>query len=478
MNLFRKAAAVALSFCTVLGCASCGENTANALTVSDYDVRAGIYLYYVTSAYSEAIQVLREGGEEFTDVKETADYKKILSQADIDGVTAEEWIQNKAEEYCTTFVTIEKEFETLGLTLSGEDIAAAENSTASSMSYYGDFFTKTGIGEQSVKDVLLNSYKQDAVWEAYYGEGGKKNIQTDELYEFYKDNHFRFKYIEMPLKDGEGNLLKEDGKKKIEEMANDYLKRLGKKDDSEADLMNEFDFLIDEHKAYVTSVSEAAVTTTDESGNTITTPTTAKVTTDKDGNTGTTTTEETTTTTAPKEDDADADETTTVSGTTETTETTTTTTTTSVTEYDTFNENILAVSTSATAKDDEKKTTTTTEPSYTPCEKVYNWASDPETPLLKPELIKDDECYYIVVKMDLEERMTDDDLWVSGTIENTRHDKYYQEYLDMLDDLAKNMPVKRNNAAFRRYKVLDVDIVGYQQALMQAYSSMYGGLGG
>ena len=475
MNFFRKAAALLLSCCTVLTCASCGENTANVMTVSDSDVRAGIYLYYVTNAYSEAINVIRDGGEDLEGIETTEDYKKILSKRDIDGVSAEEWIQNKAAEYCTTFITIEKEFESLGLSLTGDQLAAAESNAASSMATYGEFFTKTGIGEQSIKDILLNSYKQDAVWEAYYGKGGSKNISDDELYEAYKNGHYRIKYIEMPLKDGEGNLLKADGKKEIEKMAEDYMSRLKKKEKTEADLMNEFDFLIDEHNAYVTSVSEAAVTTTDESGNTITTPTTAKVTTDKYGNTDTTTAEATTTT-APKKDDEDEETETTVSGTTETTETTTeTTTTTAVTSYDTINERINAISTSATTKEGEKKTTTTTEPSYNPCEKVYNFAADPDTPLLKPELIKDDECYYIVCKMDIEERMTEDDLWTETTIENTRREKYYQEFLDMLDDMAKKMPVTRNNAAFRRYKVLDVDIVGYQQALMAAYSSMYGG---
>lgn len=486
MNLFKKAAAALLSVCTAVSCASCGENTANAMNVADYDVRAGIYLYYVTSAYSEAIEVLREGGETFDNVAESKDYKKILSKADIDAVTAEEWIQNKAEEYCATFVEIEKQFEALGLSLSGEEIAAAESSAASSMVYYGDFFANTGIGEQSIKDIILNSYKQDAVWEAYYGKDGSEGIQEQELYDHYAENHLRIKYIEMPLKDGEGNLLKSDGKKEIEEMANDFLKRLGKKKGNEAELMEEFDFLIEENANYVTSISEAAITTTDDEGNTITTPTTAKLTTDKNGNTETTApadddeeAEETTTTTSADDEDADADEgETTAIAETETTETTTETTTTTTTDvsglgYDTANERVLVVSTSGT--EDESDAETTTEPTYTPCEKVYNWAVDPDTKYLEPELIKDDECYYIVIKMDIEDRMTDDDLWTDYTIENVRQEVYYQDYLDMINTTAKTLPVKRNERAFKRYKVLDVDIVGYQTALMQSYYSMYGG---
>ena len=55
MNLLKRAGAVLLAACTAVSLASCGENTANAMTVGDYDIRAGIYLYYATSAYGEAV---------------------------------------------------------------------------------------------------------------------------------------------------------------------------------------------------------------------------------------------------------------------------------------------------------------------------------------------------------------------------------------------------------------------------------------
>ena len=449
------------------------------MQVGGSDVRAGIYLYYATSAYGEAIEVMRKGGEEFEDVVTSKDYKKILAKRDIDGVKAEEWIQNKAIEHCETFMAIEKEFDALGLSLSGEQLAAAESSAETSMQYYGDFFHDAGIGKESVKDIVLNSYKQDEVWKAYYGEGGKENIQEQELYDHYKDNHFRIKYIEMPLKDGEGNLLKADGKAEIEKMANDYLKRLGKKK-TEAEKMEEFDYLIEEHNAYVTSLSEAAITTTDEDGKTITTPTTAKVTTVDEAET---TTEKEAVTTAPAEADDDAEpetdengETvTTAEATTATTATTETTTTTTVSGlgYDTANERVLAVSTSA-KEEDKDESETTTEPTYTPCEKVYNWAVDPDTKYLEPTLIKDDECYYVVVKLDIEDRMTEDDYWSSSTVESVRQELYYDAYLEKLEKIAKDLPITRNESAFRRYKVLDIDYVTYQNALMSAYSSMYG----
>ena len=161
---------------------------------------------------------------------------------------------------------------------------------------------------------------------------------------------------------------------------------------------------------------------------------------------------------------------------TTTTTATTETTTTTVGTYSHDNERILTVSTTAKEADGESEgDETTTEPSYTPCEKVYNWIADEKTQYLKPELIKDDECYYIVVKLDIEDRMTEDDLWNESRIESVRQQKYNQEFLDMIEKAAESLPATRNERAFKRYKVLDLDYLGYQQALMQSYYSMYGG---
>lgn len=490
MKSLRRAAALLLSVCTAFTCASCGENTANAMKVDDYDIRSGIYLYYATTAFNDAINLLKEKGEKFEDCTVSKDYKKVLKDITIDNVSAEEWIQNKAVEYCQTFVAIERDFEAKGLKLTGEQLAAIDAGVENTKTVFGKFFEETGIGEQSARDIIASSYKQNALWDAYYGEGGSVGVQESELFEYYKNNHLRVKYITMPLKDGEDNLLKADGKAEIEKMANDYLARLAKKSGSEAELMAEFDYLIEEHNNYQTSISEAAVTTTDDEGNTITTATTAKVTTteekqteDTTGGAGDVTTAETTTT-ASSETDETAETTTTVTTaatevTTEATgdvteETTTTTVSYLSIGYSVANERVLVVSTSATTDANAAEETTTTTVSYTPCEKVYSWLADSNTPCNKPELIKDDECYYVAVKLDVEDRMTDDDLWSDSAKENVRTTLYDKEFDDMLKEMGSKYSVTRNDKAFRRYKVLDIDVVGYQNDVMAMYYQQLG----
>lgn len=489
MKLWKRITAAVTTLCMVFTCFACGEDTGIAMTIDGYDVRAGIYLYYVVNAYNDAISVATENGESFADCETTKDIKKILKHTTIDDISVEEWIQNKATESCIEYVAIQREFDRLGLELSGEDLAEVDSSLASTLTFFADFFEDSGISEQSAKDILTSQKKLDLIWQAYYGEGGSVGVQEDTLYDYYAEHYLRYKYISMPLKDGEGNLLKADGKAEIEKMAEDYLARLEKKSDNEADLMEEFDYLIEEHEAYVTSLSNAAVTTTDENGSTVTTETTAKITTTEKT---TTSTEETTdstettvageTTTAPAETTTTTT-TTTIAETTDTTDTgtstTTTTTTTNALGYDVDEEVLVAVSTSATEneKPEGAETTTTTAPTYTPCQKVYEWVADADTAYNEPTLIKDDECYYIVMKMDIRDRMTENDLWSDSAKESIRSTVYYEEFESMMsEDVYSKFTEQRNEKAYKRYKVLDVDVVEYQAALMQSYYSYYYGL--
>ena len=77
------------------------------------------------------------------------------------------------------------------------------------------------------------------------------------------------------------------------------------------------------------------------------------------------------------------------------------------------------------------------------------------------------------MKMDIKERMTEKDLWTESAVENVRRELYYDAFEDKLKDMGDKLDVERNKRAFKRYKVLDIDLLEYQQML---YQSMYGGM--
>ena len=86
-----------------------------------------------------------------------------------------------------------------------------------------------------------------------------------------------------------------------------------------------------------------------------------------------------------------------------------------------------------------------------------------------------DNPQFRFVKLDIRDRMVDSDLWGESRIENVRTTLYYDIFLEDLENIADGYQSVRNEAAFRRYKVLDLDYVEYQNAVMQSYYSMYGG---
>ncbi len=472
MNVLKKCTAALLSMLMLLSFFGCGERTAYVMKVDGVEVRAGIYIYYSIDAYFDALQILAENENfNYASYKTDKELKKAIKDKMVEGLPIQEWIQNKATEYCLQYVAVEKEFERLNLTLPEDTESEIDTYYLSSWAYLGDFYTASGIGEQTVKDVLLSSEKRNAIYQAYYGEDGSEGVTDESLRTYYKDNNARVEYVKIALTDGEGNLLKSDGKAKMKAMAEQYLDRL-KAQSSEEAMLDEFDAVISEYKEYATSVSNAAVTTTDESGNLITTATTVK----------TTTTTTTTVTTTAVSADAEGTETgdsttvvpdvttvtTTAPATADSTATSDTTTTTS--PY--ANESIIAKVTTA-PESEQKEDETTTAPSYTPSEKTYNFIFN-DAKLGVPELIEEDEALYLVVRLNIEDRMTEDDLWSESNVENVRYAIYGEAFDQKVEDWAKGYQEERYAAAYRRYDPLDLGIITYYTAIMQSYSGYYG----
>ena len=91
-----------------------------------------------------------------------------------------------------------------------------------------------------------------------------------------------------------------------------------------------------------------------------------------------------------------------------------------------------------------------------------------------PELIEEDEALYLVVRLNIEDRMTEDDLWSESNVENVRYAIYGEAFDQKVEDWAKGYQEERYAAAYRRYDPLDLGIITYYTAIMQSYSGYYG----
>ena len=89
---------------------------------------------------------------------------------------------------------------------------------------------------------------------------------------------------------------------------------------------------------------------------------------------------------------------------------------------------------------------------YNPSEKAYNTivgikAAD----YGKPFLVEEEQQYYLVVRYDIRDRMTADDLWTESAMNSANYSMHNKEFEDLLDTWTNSMEVKRNEAAYKRY---------------------------
>ncbi len=247
MKIVRKIAAGLV--CAAIACSlsSC-KDTTWSYKIEDTTITSGMYIAYQINAYLEA------SGE----VEDTN--KDVLDQQ-IDGKDAEVWINEKVLEYCKNYVAVEKKFNELGLTLSESDKNKLEVQLENTWYYYGYIYQPNGAGEQSIKKILWNSYKSSMIFKKYYDTDGLEAVSEADLKKELGDNYALVKFIQMPMKDAEGNKLKSEDKEKLKKTAEEYVKRLNDGEEID-DLIAEYEEILEEQEKEANSTSSSNTSST------------------------------------------------------------------------------------------------------------------------------------------------------------------------------------------------------------------------
>lgn len=415
MANFKRMAAMAAAAVMLSSMAACGSSTAYALTIDGEQIKAGIYIYYSYVAYNDAVQTIAKQDSEI----DTSD-KEVIKKQKIDGKDAYDWIQDKALTYCKEQAAINKEFKAANLTLPEETQTELDTTMETFWDQNKENFEKNGISESSIYDIMEYTYNANEVFYYYYGIGGEDGVTEKEVHEYYVENTARTQYVAFNAVDGVGEALEGSAKTKFEKMVDDYLAAVKKLDESD-EIEEKMNSIQEEYNAYVTSVSEeaaATATVTNEAGETVTV---------------------TTTTTA---------ETTTSEG-----ETTTTTTT-----IPYANESMIPkVTTNEDTKEEDLK--------YTPNKTVYDYVFE-KAKINEPDVVYDKESntYYLVVRYDMEDRMTADDIWTDELQRGVVSAMYSKDFQDRLDKWVEALDVKTNDSALKRYNPFELDFASDQNA--------------
>ena len=173
MIKWKKLAATVVAAAAAVSCVGCGNQAlAYPLTIDGVKIKAGIYIYYSYQAYTEATSTIQKQNSDL----DTTDEEVVKAQT-IDGKDAETWIKDRTMEYCKEFVAIQKDFDAKGLELSTEQANQVKNYISSAWDSSGKTFEKNGIAESSVQDIFLSTYKEQELFQHYYGVDGEKALR-------------------------------------------------------------------------------------------------------------------------------------------------------------------------------------------------------------------------------------------------------------------------------------------------------------
>ena len=417
MNKFNRFASAAAAFALAAASASCsapeaitfGKGTQTALTVDGYEVPAGVFIYNEITAYRNAMyDMYYKNGK-----MPTLDDVKNSTIKDLDST---DWIQDNATDACKDFVASEKEFEKIGESLKETDLAEIKDmlSTYSSES----LFSENGVGEESLRKIIENSYKREAIFKHYFGLDAEKGCSEEELKTYYQDKTTRVKYFAISMTDSKGEQYGADEKRRLNNMIDDYVKEINEEKTNDAKL-KKIDECEEDYNKYVEKrTAEEEAKAAEEAGETTTTTTT----------------------------------TTTSSG---------TTTTTTTDPY--ANEITITKYTTTTADENESSdtTTTTTSAESAASEDAYKKYNDHvfSMPYNKAEKYQyDDNTFYVIIRADIKERMTSDDLWTEDKIESLLSERYYNDFEDMMKNIVKGYSVEKNSKAYRKFTPFDLNL--------------------
>ncbi|MDR0943339.1 MAG: hypothetical protein LBM41_02300 [Ruminococcus sp.] len=267
MKRFTKITAAVTAAVLALSMTACGADTTTFGTINGVTIPVGIYINFQYMAYNEAVSLVAQ--EEAAAAVSSAapivpdgsaDVASVtlpFIQKTVEGKNVRDWITDTAIEDVREFAIIDQKFSELGLGYGDGERESVINYIDQNWEYFSAELDELGISRESYEQVLLNSMKRQEVFLHYYGKGGEREVPDDVIKEYLLENNARIDYIPMELKDGEGNLLKSEGKAERMAMAEDYIARSQNGEDF-ASLLAEYNDYYDTLIAEATPADPAA----------------------------------------------------------------------------------------------------------------------------------------------------------------------------------------------------------------------------
>lgn len=210
---FKKMVVVVLA-CVMLAAAfgGCKRDTEPVVTIEDYSFSPGLYLMYQLRAYELLStsfmpatfgQIYDEATGDFAPISIQMQWRVAAPYGE--GQTVDAWLLERTLEDMYLKVYFDQAMEEYGLVMTDEDIteanAMAENMYSEMEQKYNKYYTRNGIGIESIREWLYSSYKQTQVFNHLYEKGGEREPAEEELVQKFLEAYGYWEMIQIPFYD-------------------------------------------------------------------------------------------------------------------------------------------------------------------------------------------------------------------------------------------------------------------------------------
>ncbi|MCL2034915.1 MAG: hypothetical protein FWG94_09315 [Oscillospiraceae bacterium] len=186
MKAMKRGTAFLLAVLMMIS-AGCGGDTSWVFRSGEDVISAGMYIIGQINGFSEAMAKLAEENENNTEFV-MPDQKAFLKTT-VDGKQADIWINDAAKDFSRELIAVNRRFASLSLTLDESDNAFIENSISSAKSQNGDFYSKSGVSDESLRQLYAFARKRSKLFRTLYEEGGEFAVPESGLKDYFNENY-------------------------------------------------------------------------------------------------------------------------------------------------------------------------------------------------------------------------------------------------------------------------------------------------
>lgn len=247
MKTMKKIAAAVLA--VVLAATLCGCDKGYLMKVDGMDIRNGVYLQLMESAYAMAESAYKNESAANSESSESGDSDTSgseenipITERTIEGKSGSQWIKDETLNSVKRYVAIQRKCHELGISLTDDEIAAISvevNETWDNENMYvqylygfntmGEYYESRGIAQESVIAVNQVNALQNKLFLHFYDKGGEFEVTESEINDYLNENYCVVKSLTLPYTSVAGDpLVTDEEKKEVKDKAQALADRINK----------------------------------------------------------------------------------------------------------------------------------------------------------------------------------------------------------------------------------------------------------